>query len=63
MNAQFCDIINSFFKYKDKDYSILIKDETKAEWSYVVTNKNDFIFPPLIPEKLLNTLYRLKDIF
>jgi len=63
MSKRFCDIINSFYKYETFDYTNLIKDETKANWSYIVTNKNDFVFPPLIPEKLLDTLYRLKETF
>ena len=63
MSSRFSDIINSFYKYNEYDFSTLLKDETKADWSYVITNKNNFIFPPLIPENLLETLYQLKKSF
>jgi len=63
MSSRFSDIINSFYKYNEYDFSTLLKDETKAAWSYVITNKNNFIFPPLIPENLLETLYQLKKSF
>jgi hypothetical protein len=63
MNIRFSNFIDSLFKYNTFDFTSIIKDETKADWSYIVTNKKDFSFPPLIPENLLNTLYRLKDSF
>jgi serine/threonine protein kinase len=63
MSSRFCDLINSFYKYNEYDYSVLLKDETKASWSYIITNKNNFVFPPLVPENLLETLYQLKESF
>lgn len=63
MSSKFCKFIDSLFKYDKFDYTSIIKDETKADWSYVITNKSNFSFPPLIPENLLYTLYRLKNIY
>ena len=63
MSKKFCDSIDSLFKYGTHDYSLLIKDETKADWSYIITNKNNFSYTPLIPQNLLEFLYRLKGEF
>uniref|UniRef100_A0A6C0D7P2 Protein kinase domain-containing protein n=1 Tax=viral metagenome TaxID=1070528 RepID=A0A6C0D7P2_9ZZZZ len=63
MKSSFCDFIDLLFKYDKYDYTSIIKDESKADWSYIITNKNNFSFPPLVSENLLNTLYRLKDTY
>lgn len=60
MSKTFCDTVDSFFVNEQFDYRSLVKNETNATWSYIVTNNDNFVFNHLLPENFIETLYRLK---
>ena len=60
MSSAFQAVVDSWFSYKDTNYSNLVKNIKKADWSYVLTSEDSFTFLPLVPENLIKTLRSLK---
>jgi serine/threonine protein kinase len=61
MSNEFQSTVDSWFTYKDINYSSLAKHIKKADWSYVLTSEPSFTFPPLLPENLIKILNDLKN--
>jgi hypothetical protein len=61
MSSTFQAVVDSWFSYKDTNYSNLVKNIKKADWSYVLTSEDSFTFLPLVPENLIKTLRSLKN--
>jgi len=61
MSNEFQSTVDSWFTYKDINYSSLAKHIKKADWSYVLTSEPMFTFPPLLPENLIKILNDLKN--
>jgi hypothetical protein len=61
MSNEFQSTVDSWFTYKDINYSNLAKHIKKADWSYVLTSEPSFTFPPLLPENLIKILNDLKN--
>lgn len=58
LSESFLKIIETWFKYKNTDYSKIAK--ASCNWTYILTSENNFNFPFFIPENFLSYLYDLR---
>lgn len=60
LNPSFMKIVESWFQYKNTDYSKIAK--SSCHWTYILTSENDFHYDFFVPENFLSYLYDLQFV-